>query len=176
MPTPRPVHTARCRCGAVQLGAWAAPIAVAACYCDDCQAAAAKIAQTGAVSPADPDGGTAFMLFRRDRLACTGGSERLCAVRLREGTKTRRMVAECCGTAMYLAFDDSRPWVSAFRDPFGETAPPVQMRICTRFRRTDAAPADDGLPSHAGYPPSMMLKILAAAPGLLFAKPVEPLP
>jgi hypothetical protein len=164
----RPAYVAHCRCGAVEISAWAEPIAVNACHCDDCQTAAQKLG-------APADGGAEFMLFRRDRVACTGGAERLEALRLTDTTKTRRMIAGCCATPMYLAFDDKRPWVSAYRAPFGAEAPPVRMRICARFRRTEGK-VDDSVPSHPGYPRSMMLRILAAWPKMLFSRPVGDLP
>jgi hypothetical protein len=171
-----PTHVARCRCGAVELGAWGGPILVSACYCDDCQAAAWRLAASADPAPASgADGGAEFMLFRRDRIACTRGADRLRAMRLTDASKTRRMIAGCCATPMYLAFDDKRPWVSAFRAGFGADAPPVQMRICTRFRRSEDR-ADDGVPGHPGYPPAMMLRILAAWPRMLFSRPVGPLP
>jgi hypothetical protein len=171
-----PTHVARCRCGAVEIGAWAEPIVVNACYCDDCQAAAQQIAAAVPSAPAaTADGGTEFMLFRRDRIACTRGAENLQAMRLTAASKTRRMIAGCCKTPMYVAFDDKKPWVSAFRASFGADAPPVEMRICTRFRRLDDK-ADDGLPSHPGYPPAMIVRILAAWPLMLFSRPVGALP
>jgi hypothetical protein len=171
-----PAHVARCRCGAVEIGAWAEPIVVNACYCDDCQAAAQEIADSApSALAASADGGTEFMLFRRDRIACTRGAENLQAMRLTAASKTRRMIAGCCKTPMYVAFDDKRPWVSAFRASFGADAPPVEMRICTRFRRSDDK-ANDGLPSHPGYPPAMIIRILAAWPLMLFSRPVGALP
>jgi hypothetical protein len=171
-----PNHVAHCRCGAVEIGAWAEPIVVAACYCDDCQAAARGLAASAGAAPAaDADGGTEFMVFRRDRIACARGAENLEAMRLTDATKTRRMIASCCATPMYLAFDDKRPWVSAFRASFGADAPPLEMRICTRFRRSEEK-TNDGLPSHSGYPPAMILRILAAWPLVLFSRPVGALP
>jgi hypothetical protein len=171
-----PTHVAHCRCGAVEIGAWAEPIVVTACYCDDCQAAAQRIAESAASEPtASADGGTEFMLFRRDRIACTRGAENLQAMKLTAASKTRRMIAGCCKTPMYVGFDDKRPWVSAFRASFGADAPPVEMRICTRFRRSDDK-ANEGLPSHPGYPLAMIVRILAAWPLMLFRRPVGALP
>jgi hypothetical protein len=172
-----PTHVAHCRCGAVEVAAWDEPIAVNACYCEDCQAAAKRLAVGCPNSPpaAGADGGAEFMMFRRDRIACTRGADRLQPMRLTDASKTRRMIAECCATPMYLAFDDKRPWVSAFRASFGTTAPPVEMRICTRFRRADQA-VDDGLPSHPGYPPAMVVRILAAGVRMVFSRPVGALP
>ncbi len=149
---------------------------VAACYCDDCQAASERLAAAAHSAPsAGADGGTEFMVFRRDLIACTRGAERLEAMRLTPATKTRRMIAGCCATPMYVGFDDKRPWVSAFRASFGADAPPVEMRICTRFRRPDAK-ASDGLPEHAGYPVAMIVRIMAAWPRMLFSRPIGALP
>jgi hypothetical protein len=171
-----PTHVAYCRCRAVEIGAWGDPLVVNACYCDDCQAAAQRLCVSAASPPAaSADGGTEFMLFRRDRIACTRGADRLQPMKLTDASKTRRMIAGCCATPMYLAFDDKRPWVSAFRAGFGVDAPPVEMRICTRFRRSQEK-AEDRLPSHPGYHPAMMVRILAAWPLMLFSRPVGALP
>jgi hypothetical protein len=176
MTKPNPNHTARCRCGAVEVGAWSNPLVVAACYCDDCQAASERLASSANGAPAaGADGGTEFMVFRRDRIACTRGAENLEPMRLTAASKTRRMIAGCCATPMYISFDDKRPWVSALRASFGAGAPPVEMRICTRFRRPEHN-AEDGLPEHAGYPAAMILRILAAWPRMLFSRPVGALP
>ena len=171
-----PRHIAHCRCGDIEIAGWGEPIIVTACYCEDCQAAAQRVAErSSSASLANADGGTEFMVFRRDRIACRRGKDRLQAMRLTDTTRTRRMIASCCATPMYLAFDDKRPWASAFRSNFGADAPPVEMRICTRFRRSDDK-AEDRLPSHSGYPPAMMARILAAWPLMLFSRPVGVLP
>lgn len=171
-----PTHVSHCRCGAVEVCAWGEPLVVSACHCEDCQAAAQRLAASADLAPtAGADGGTEFMVFRRDRIACTRGADRLQAIRLTDASKTRRMIAGCCATPMYLAFDDKRPWVSGFRASFGPDAPPVEMRICARFRRSEKN-VEDGLPSHSGYPPTMMVRILAAWPLMLFSRPVGNLP
>ena len=171
-----PTHVAHCRCGAVEVGAWGAPIVVSACYCNDCQEAARRLAASAdLVSAAGADGGTEFMVFRRDRIACMRGAENLQPMRLTAASKTRRMIADCCATPMSVSFDDKRPWVSALRAGFGAGAPPVEMRICTRFRRPENKP-EDGLPEHPGYPAAMILRILAAWPGMLFGRPVGSFP
>jgi hypothetical protein len=135
-----PNHVAQCRCGAVEIGGWGDPLVVAACYCDDCQAASERLAASANGAPAArADGGTEFMVFRRDRIACMRDAENLQPMRLTAASKTRRMIADCCATPMYVSFDDKRPWVSALRAGFGAGAPPVEMRICTRFRRPETS-------------------------------------
>jgi hypothetical protein len=171
-----PTRVAHCRCGAVELGAWGEPIIVATCYCDDCQAAAQRLVDsTNQAPPVTADGGSEFMVFRRDRIACTRGAENLKVMKLTDASKTRRMLAACCTTPMYVGFEDKRPWVSAYRAGFGADAPPVEMRICTRFKRSDGQ-ANDSLRSHPGYPPAMPFRILAVWPLVLFSRPVGVLP
>ncbi|WP_133648242.1 GFA family protein [Paraburkholderia flava] len=176
MTAKNPAYVGHCQCGTVEISAWAQPMMVSTCYCDDCQAAGQRHAASGSSAPmSGADGGTEFMVFRRGSIACTRGADLLQPAKLTSHTKTRRMIASCCATPMYVAFDDKRPWVSAFRAPFGADAPPVEMRICTRFRRAEEA-VDDGVRSHSGYPPAMMVRILAALPVVLFSKSVGTLP
>lgn len=162
-------HLTRCRCGAVELAALGQPIVASVCYCVDCQAAARQIAtQDGSPNVADPDGGTEYLLFRKDRFTCTKGAERLYALRLRETSATRRMIASCCNSAMYMAFDDLRHWVSAYRRRFVGAAPPIQMRICTKSRTSDDA-LDLSIRSYSGYPPGLIVRLLVSMLPMLFA-------
>jgi hypothetical protein len=63
--------TASCRCGAVEIEATGAPIASSVCYCADCQGGSRQIEDLdGAGSVRDDDGGTAYILFRKDRIEC----------------------------------------------------------------------------------------------------------
>ena len=128
-------YLARCSCGAVKLTASGQPIVASVCYCDDCQAAARQIATlAGSSNVADSDGGTEYLLFRKDRFSCSEGSQHLRPVRLKDTSATRRMIASCCESAMYMAFDDARHWVSAYRARFVGDVPPLEMRICTKSR------------------------------------------
>jgi hypothetical protein len=156
-------HSSRCACGAVRLAATGRPIIASVCYCDDCQAAAKQIAANSAApsSVADPDGGTEYLLFRKDRFACRKGFEHLAAVKLKDSSATRRMVATCCNSAMYMAFDDKRHWVSAFRNRFEGDVPPLEARICTKSRRSND-PIDTSVPSYAGYPPKLIFRLVGS--------------
>ena len=166
--TQKPYRT-RCRCGAVELAAFGQPIVASACYCVDCQAAARQIAtRADAPNAAEPDGGTEYLLFRKDRFACVHGAERLQALRLKDTSATRRMIASCCGSAMVMAFDDARHWVSACRARFVGDVPPVEMRICAKFR-TSHAPLDSRVPNYPGYAPRLIVRLLASRLAMAFA-------
>ena len=162
-------YLARCRCGAVELAAFGQPIVSSTCYCSDCQAAARQIAtQSDAPSVAKTDGGTEYLLFRKDRFSCTEGAAHLRILRLKDTSATRRMIASCCGSAMFMAFDDRRHWVSAYRSRFVGDVPPVEMCICTKFRTSDET-LDPSIPSYAGYPPRMMVRLLGTMLAMAFA-------
>lgn len=160
--------SASCACGQVKLEAKGAPIVTGVCYCDDCQKAGAQIeALPGAKPVLDGDGGSAMLMFRKDRLRCVEGADRLTAVKLKPKSPTSRYVASCCNSAMYLGFDDAKHWVDVYRSRIVGEPPPIQSRICTRFRQSaEALPAD--VPAHPGYPPSMIPKLLGSRIAMLF--------
>ena len=162
--------TAACACGSVELEAVGAPIASAVCYCDDCQEGARRIeALTGAAPVLDPDGGSAYILYRTDRFRCTKGAEQLKSYKLKDASATKRVVANCCNSAMYLGFDDSKHWVSAYRARFRGDLPPLQMRVCTKFATEDVKALHD-VPNYPGFAPGFLLKLLGARVAMLFGR------
>src|SRR5258708_3443700 len=100
--------TASCACGSVAFEARGTPIASAICYCDDCQQGSRQIeALPNAPRAQDLDGGTAYILYRKDRVACARGASLLRSLKIREKSATNRVIASCCNSAMVLNFDDS---------------------------------------------------------------------
>ncbi len=109
--------TLSCRCGAVEFEAAGKPIMTAACYCASCQEAGAGIERLPDASPVlEADGGTNFVLHRKDRIRCVKGGERLEDHRIRPDSPTRRVVATCCNSAMFLEFSKGH-WLSLYREP-----------------------------------------------------------
>ena len=163
-------RTASCACGKVRYEAVGEPIMANTCYCADCRAAAAEIGALPNAAPlAEADGGTECLLYRKDRIACAQGAQLLTPVRLAPKSKTKRLVASCCNSAMAMAFDDGRHWVSAYRRPFDGVPPPIEMRICMGDAQSaDVAP--DGIPGFKGYPARMMLKLIGARLAMIFHK------
>lgn len=152
---------ASCRCGAVTLEATGAPIVSAACYCTSCQEAGRQIELLPGAPPVmDADGGTAFILHRKDRVRCVTGGARLKEYRLAPDSPTRRMVANCCNSAMFLEFAKGH-WLSLYRGRLGNDAPPLQMRTMTRDRRHGVELPTD-LPNYATHSGRFMWKLLAA--------------
>ena len=126
--------TASCRCGAVAFEATGAPIVSTACYCESCQEAGRRIEQLADAPPVlDADGGTAFILYRKDRVRCVHGGERLTEHRLKPDSPTRRMVSNCCNSAMFLEFSRGH-WLTLYRDP------PARGRATPGNARHDRGP------------------------------------
>lgn len=61
------------------------------------------------------EGGTPFVLYRKDHLRCTQGASYQAEHRLRSTSPTRRVVATCCNTAMFLDFTKGH-WISVYRN------------------------------------------------------------
>jgi hypothetical protein len=162
---PKTIARARCACGAVEIEAAGPPILAVACYCDDCQEGWARI--EGARGALEPDGGSPYLVYRKDRFRCVSGASVLQAHKVREGSPTKRVVASCCNTAMFLGFDDARHWISACRGRFEGDLPPLRMRVCTKFKRAGVELPDD-MPNHLMYAPGFLAKLLGARIAMLF--------
>ena len=66
---------APCRCGKVELEIVGAPILRGICYCASCQAAGRLYrAAPGVDSVLAEDGGTDYVLYRKDRVRCIKGA------------------------------------------------------------------------------------------------------
>jgi hypothetical protein len=146
------------------------PIATVVCYCDDCQAAGHAIEGLAGASPVlDSDGGSTLVVFRKDRLNCQHGQERLAPHKLKPDSATSRYVASCCNTAMYVGFDDAKHWVDLFRTRVEGTAPPVEMRICTRWRPRGPALPDD-VPNRPHFSLGLIGRFMAARLAMLLGR------
>jgi hypothetical protein len=159
-----------CRCGQVKLEAVGRPILAVSCYCASCRQAGSRFEQLAAAPPVlNPDGGTDYVLFRKDRVQCVTGQERLAEHRLKPDSPTRRVIATCCNSAMFLDFTGGH-WLTMYRDRFPEGAPPVEMRVMTRKRRDGVVLADD-VPNYQGLSGKAMLRLVRAWIAMGFRRP-----
>ena len=161
---------ARCSCGSVEIEALGTPITSVVCYCDTCQKGSRQIDTLGNAHPVlGQDGGTAYILYRKDRIKYSKGAEFLKACKLDEKSTTSRVVSTCCNSAMIMRFDDAKHWVPIYRARFQDDMPPLQWRICTKYKPENASiPAD--IPSSAMYPAGFMGKLLTSRLAMLFSK------
>ncbi|MGH7789144.1 MAG: GFA family protein [Candidatus Binatia bacterium] len=158
---PNTTTIARCVCGSVEIEAIGAPIVSAVCHCDDCQEGSGQIERLPGAPPVlDPAGGSAYLLYRKDRMQCSTGAEQLRDHRLKRESKTRRVVATCCNSAMFLDFEKGH-WFSMYRARFAAGAAPPQMRVQTKFApRSAELPGD--VPSYPGYPLAFISKLVVS--------------
>jgi hypothetical protein len=163
------IRIASCACGAVRCEGVGAPIASVVCYCSDCQEGGRRIeALPGAPRVLDADGGAASLVYRDDRFRCVAGAEKLVAYRNNDRAPTRRMVASCCNSGMFLKFEPGF-WVSSYRLRFSGDLPPIEMRNQTRDRRVEMAIASDA-PSFSCYPIRLFAKLIRARIEMFFGQ------
>jgi hypothetical protein len=159
-----------CACGRVRCQAIGTPIVGLVCYCDDCQEGARRIeALPNAVSFRDADGGTPLLAYRDDRFGCLSGEELLVGYKIRENAPTRRMVASCCTSAMFLKYAPGF-WVSAYRARFeGDDLPPLEMRDQIEHRRANTDLPRD-VPCYRGFPMKLYAKVISARVSMLLGR------
>jgi hypothetical protein len=166
---PKPL-SATCQCGQVKIEAVGRPILAGACYCSDCQEAGRRLEQLASAPPVlDSDSGTGVILVRKDRVRWVAGQDYLEEHRLKPESPTRRLVATCCNTAMFLDFTKGH-WLSMYRNRFAVGAPPLEMRMMTKERRAGVELADD-VPNYAGYSGKFMMKLMGAWIAMGFRRP-----
>jgi hypothetical protein len=164
------VVTITCACGAVCLEAVGSALMSVVCHCTSCRTAGREFDSRSPVAPiVDAAGGTPVVLWRKDRLKCVRGCERLTAHRLAADSPSRRMVACCCGTPMFGDFTKGF-WVSIYRGRI-ELAPPPTMRVMTSDAPDDVTLPDDGLRRYRGRPGTFMLTLLATWASMGFRTP-----
>jgi hypothetical protein len=164
------VLSASCSCGKVEFEAVGDEIVTAACYCASCQAAGHHFEQLSPSAPVlERDGGTDFILYRKDRVRCSKGEALLREHRLKPESPTRRVLSTCCNTAMFLEFDKGH-WLSLYRNRFASGAPPIEVRTMTKDKRRDVVFIDD-VPSPATHSASFMWKLLTAWVAMGFRTP-----
>lgn len=159
-----------CRCGKLELQIVGAPILRGICYCTSCQEAGRRYQALPDVDPVlAEDGGTDYVLYRKDRVRCVRGGDLFEEQRLKPGSPTRRMYARCCQTAMFLDFTKGH-WVAVYRGRLPNDMPPATMRMMTAERPADVVLPDD-MASYPRHSAKFLLKLLRAWLAMGFRRP-----
>ena len=162
-----------CACGEVRLEADGPPMMTVVCHCTSCRTAGRAFDARSPVAPiVDAAGGTAVVLWRKDRLRCVAGGARLSAHRLTPHAPSRRMVAACCQTPMFGDFTKGF-WVSVYRGRVAD-APAPSMRVMIADAPDGTVFPDDGVPRYRSRPATFLLKLLTTWAAIGFRKPGLP--
>jgi hypothetical protein len=168
--------TITCRCGEVRIETKGAPIVTATCHCESCQKAAAGFAEfPGKPQVLNAEHGTGFTLYRKDRVQFVRGEALLRAYRLTSKATTRRVLARCCDTPMFLEFFKGH-WLSIYRARFGAAGPAIEMRVLTSARPKGVTLSGD-VPTYEKHSVKFMWRLFAAWAAMGFRvpemKPIE---
>ncbi len=118
-------------------------------------------------------GATRFVLYRKDRVDVIRGLEYLKEFRLTPASTTRRVVASCCNTPLFLEFKGGH-WLSLYgRLWSAETLPPLDVRTMTGDL-ADTAQLPDDVPNARSQNISFVAKLLAAWIAMGFRSPKIP--
>ncbi|WP_144378150.1 GFA family protein [Mesorhizobium amorphae] len=121
-----------CTCGKVQLEVGSTPMMSVECCCDSCREAGARLKKLpGAKQVVDRNGATPFVFHRKDHIRILRGADHLKEFRLTPQAGTRRVVASCCNTPVFLEFKGGH-WLSLYAGLWPEgTLPPLELRTMT---------------------------------------------
>lgn len=163
--------TLTCACGQAVLNVQGNPIVSCECLCADCQRAGSFLQSLpGAPSILDDRGATRFELYRKDRVSCDRGQRLLSEHRLSPNSKTRRVIAACCSTPMFLEFTHGH-WLSVYGGLWpAASLPSLQLRTMTRSRAEGVVLPDD-VPNPATHTFSFYAKLFGAWAAMSFRVP-----
>lgn len=157
-----------CQCGRFHLQISGDPFVTSECHCNSCRDAAGRM-QTSRPMTGD-NGGTPFVLYRKDRVQFLDGTGLLRGHRLSEGAPTRRVVTTCCNTPAFLEFQSGH-WLSLYASLWPEaTRPASQIRTMTSDLPSTAQ-LDTALPSGKWTTTRFYGKLLAAWIAMGFKSP-----
>lgn len=133
-----------CRCGQVAMSVEGKPILSVECLCSDCQTAGSFLKGLPGARPVlDYQGATPFVLYRKDRVRCVKGAGLLREYRLTEDSKTRRVIASCCNTPIFLELAGGH-WLSLYGALWPDgSLPALELRTMTRDAPAGAVLSSD---------------------------------
>jgi hypothetical protein len=163
--------TIACLCGRCRIGLRGQPILSAECHCESCREATDHFeAKLGAAKERSATGGVPYILWRKDRVERIEGEDLMVGYRLKPGARTRRVVATCCNSPMFLEFAAGH-WLSlnAARFPASQR-PAMELRTMTADRG-DATPLPNDMPNPRHQTARFMLRLLMAWIAMGFRNP-----
>lgn len=163
----------RCRCGEVEMEVEGGPVMSTECLCTSCRTAAELFESLpGAPYIREPTtGATRMEMYRKDRVRCRKGAGNLREHRLNGKTKTRRVVATCCNTPLFLEFTDGH-WIDLYGLLWPRDAlPPLEMRTMVGDMDAPASTLPDDVPNHKTHSAGFFLRLIWAWAAMGFRHP-----
>jgi hypothetical protein len=160
-----------CGCGRTSLEVLGAPILVSECLCNSCRAAADRLAKLpGARNILTSYGATPCAEYRKDRVRILSGSEHLSEFRLSADAGSRRVVATCCNTPIFLEMKGAH-WLSIYLHLWPDEArPKAEMRTMSGDL-SDASNLPGDMPNLKSHTVSFYAKLLGAWIAMGFRNP-----
>lgn len=133
-----------CQCGKTHFEVTGEPILVSECLCNSCRAAAARLERLPGAKPMlTPYQATPSAEYRKDRIKTLSGAENLREFRLTADADSRRIVATCCNTPVFLEMKGAH-WLSVYLHLWpAATRPKPELRTMVGdLKDASALPAD----------------------------------
>lgn len=160
-----------CACGRTRLELRGNPFMVTECLCDSCRAAAERLATLpGARSILTSHGATPCAEYRKDRVRVLTGAEHLKEFRLSPDAGTRRVVATCCNTPVFLEFKGAH-WLSVYLHLWPDEERPKAALRTMVGDLPDASGLPDDIPNLKTHTMAFYAKLLGAWVGMGFRNP-----
>jgi len=160
-----------CACGQTRLELKGDPILVSECLCNSCRVAAVRLAALpGAKNVLTSYGATPCAEYRKDRVRILSGTEHLREFRLSADAGSRRVVATCCNTPIFLEMKGAH-WLSVYLHLWPDgVRPNAEMRTMAGDL-PDASNLPDDIPNLKSHTVSFYAKLLGAWVGMGFRNP-----
>ncbi|MET3924295.1 hypothetical protein [Devosia sp. 2618] len=155
----------KCACGQFQLDVIGEPIINAECHCTSCREAGARLASVPPAFPLrEPNGGTHYVLYRKDRVRFPDGTDNLAQFHLTPTSPTRRVLTKCCNTPVFTEFSSGH-WLSLYAGLWaGRPLAPLDLRTQTGNVPPDVQLTNDvpaGAMATAGFYARLLVAWLA---------------
>ena len=160
-----------CTCGQVALDLDGPPLLSVECCCTSCRTAAQGFERLpGAPRVQTEHGTTRFELYRKDRVQWPAGKTLLEEHRLTPDSPTRRVLAGCCNTPVFLEFSGGH-WLSVYGHLWPRDAlPPLEMRTMAKDLPAGVTLPRD-VPNASSQSAKFMFRLLGAWVAMGFRAP-----
>lgn len=160
-----------CACGHTRLEVKGKPILVSECLCDSCRAAARRLEMLpGARSMLTPHRATPAAEYRKDRVRIVSGAEAIKEFRLSPTAGSRRVVADCCNTPLFLEMKRAH-WLSVYLHLWPEAARPRPSLRTMTGDLEDRLGLPTDIPNLKTHTAAFYAKLLAAWIAMGFRNP-----